>query len=340
MIEIVNPGPGTSVQDAGRGGFMRFGVSRSGAMDDWALAAANLLVGNARHKGALEAALTTPAIRFLDDTVFALTGGRCEALLDGAPVEMDTPIFARAGQQLAAAPIVLGCRTYLSFAGGLGLTPALGSVSCDARAGLGGLRPGEKLRRGDRLPVALPKDAAYLMGRRIPQGMGGYIMEGEKLLRVTDGPQRGALSPAGEEAFFSNEYAVLPESDRMGIRFSGAALAFNPGQDGNIITDALARGAVQVTGAGLPIVMMAQAQTTGGYAKPFWLIGADLRIAAQLRPGDRVRFAYVPLAAAQAELREREDAFARLEAHWGTKTMRVKVGQQAYKITVREVFSS
>ncbi|HWQ59494.1 MAG TPA: biotin-dependent carboxyltransferase family protein [Clostridia bacterium] len=338
MIEIVSPGPQTTVQDGGRRGYLRYGVSPSGAMDAFALALANILVGNARDEGALEATLVTPHIRFLDDTLFAATGGRCALSLDGAAVPMDAAVLARAGQTLAAAPVARGCRTYLAFAGGLGLEKMLGSVSCDKKAGLGGLGRGEKFVRGDCIPNAMPGEARAFAGRRLPEGMGDYLPQGSAALRVLPGPQPDALGNAGDEAFFSSEYTVLPESDRMGVRFSGAPLAFAPGRDGNIITDAVASGAIQITGAGLPILMMADAQTTGGYAKPFWLIAADLPLAAQLRPGDKARFIRCSMGEARAALLSRERALSRLEESWRARHFCVAVAGERYEISVTEVF--
>lgn len=340
MIELLLAGPLTTVQDAGRTGLMRFGVSRCGAMDAFALSLANLLVGNGRCEGAIEATLTTPCLRFADDTLFAVTGGRCTLTLDSRTIPMDTAVFATAGQTLAAAPIVKGCRTYLAFAGGLGLPKTLGSVSCDKKAGIGGLGGGEKLARGDQLANVMPHEARAYEGRTIPAGLYDCLTDGVAVLRVTDGPQSGALAEEGEKALFENAYIVLPESDRMGIRFSGAALRFAQGCDANIITDAVSPGALQITGSGLPILMMADAQTTGGYAKPAWVISADLPVAAQLRPGDKVRFERCTLEDARGLLLKREDALRRIEASWIPKVMRVQVGNYFYDISVYESFAT
>jgi len=337
VIEIVSPGPLATIQDAGRRGYLRFGVSLCGAADAFALALANILVGNARGAGAVEATLVTPRLRFLEDTVFAATGGRCSLSLDGERVPMDEAVPARAGQTLAQAPVTRGCRTYFAFAGGLNLPEALGSVSADRKAGIGGLGQGRKLARGDRLPNELPADAHELAGRRLSAEVCDYLPDGAATLRVLPGPQADALSAEGVEAFFSQEYAVLPESDRMGVRFAGRPAAFAGGQSGDIITDALMPGAIQITSAGQPILMMADAQTTGGYAKPFWLVSADLPKAAQLRPGDAVRFARCTMREAREDLLERERALARLERAWETRRFRVRAAGETYEISVREV---
>lgn len=340
MIEILSPGPMTTVQDGGRNGFMRYGVGNAGAMDALALAHANILVGNAMYEGALEATLMIPQLRFTCDTLFAITGGECAPQLDGEVVPVNAAVLARVGQTLASAPMTRGCRAYIAFAGGLGLKSGLGSVSCDKKAGIGGLGGGEKLKKGDVLPNAMPEEAKAFAGRKLPEGVQNYLPAGVATLRVCDGPQAGALSKEGEGTLFSMEYTVLPESDRMGVRFSGEKLAFAKGDDGNIITDALCAGALQITGAGLPILMMADAQTTGGYAKPFWVAVADLPVAAQLRPNDRVRFARCTVEEAQLALRVRAEELERLARSFQVKRMRVKVGEETYDISVSEVFSA
>ena len=338
MIEILSPGLMTTVQDGGRSGYMRFGVSRAGAMDAFALSLANVIVGNARDEGVLEATLTIPAIRFLDDTLFAVTGGRCELMLEGKSVPMDAAVCARAGQTLAAASIVKGCRAYIALAGGCGLEKKLGSVSCDFKAGIGGLGCGERLARGNRLANSMPGAARGYAGRALPAGLYDCLTDGRAVLRATPGPQAEVLDAGGERALFGNEYTVLPESDRMGIRFGGGALRFAQGFDGNIITDAVCAGAVQLTGSGLPILMMADAQTTGGYAKPAWVIGADLPVAAQLRPGDQVRFERCSVADAQAALAARESVLSSLAQKWRLRSMRVTVANQTYEISLYEAF--
>ncbi len=339
MIEILSPGPLTTVQDGGRSGYMRFGVSPSGAMDKFALAQANLLVGNEMGEGGLEATLLTPQLRFTEDTLFSATGGRCALSLDGEPVPMDAAVLARAGQTLFSAPVTRGCRTYFAFAGGLGLELALGSVSADKKAGVGGLGNGEKLTKGDVLPNRMPEIARLYAGRKLPEGACACLPNGPAALRTVEGPQSDALSEEGMRAFFENEYVVSPESDRMGIRFLGEKLAFAAGQDGNIVTDAVFSGAVQVTGAGLPILMTADAQTTGGYAKPAWVISVDLPVAAQLRPGDRVRFTRCSMEDAQREARGRAAWLSQIAEGWRTRKMHVKAAGRAYEISVTEVFS-
>lgn len=336
MIEILFPGPLSTVQDGGRNGYMRFGVSRAGAMDRLALSLANLLVGNEPDEGAVEATLAIPSLRFTEDTLFAVTGGRCALKLAGRDVPMDTAVRARAGETLACAVVVRGCRAYIAFAGGLGLQKTLGSLSCDKKAKIGGLGLGEKLACGDMLPNVMPEQARFLAGRTLPAGLYGALPEGAATLRVTAGPQAQALDAAGERALFSNEYAVLPESDRMGIRFSGPALSFASGCDGNIITDAVAAGAIQITGSGLPILMMADAQTSGGYTKPAWVISVDLPTAAQLRPGDKVRFVRCSVEDAQSALAERQNALKKLSEKWKIKHMNVKTGSKTYEIFLYE----
>ena len=340
MIGVLAPGALTLIEDGGRRGHMRCGVSRAGAMDRTALFHANMLVGNGETEGALEATLTTPELCFGDDALFAVTGGRCAPLLDGERVPMDTAVRARPGQTLSSSPVAPGCRAYFAFAGGLGLHGALGSVSCDKKAGIGGLGRGEALRRGDVLQNVMPRVSAALEGRKLPERASAYIADGAgvRALRVTDGPQAAALCARGRETLFSGIYTVAPESDRMGIRFTGTKLPTDGTAYAAMITDAVCPGAIQLPPSGLPILMMADAQTTGGYPKPMFLISADMDRAAQLRPGDKARFVYcTPDEAREALLlmrRERE----RVRAAFAPRRMRVYAAGQTYEISVTEVF--
>ena len=309
MIRIINPGPYSTIQDGGRRGWMRYGVSGCGAMDLLSLAAANLLVGNAPYEGAIEATMLPPSLHFTMDTLFAVTGARCALSLKTAggtrDIPEDTAVLAHSGDELVCAAATEGCRAYIAFAGGLTLLGALGSVSTDKKAGIGGIGGGAKLERGTCLLNVIPEGARALEGRRLPDGLCTVPPKnGPVTLRCTDGPQANAISPIGKRTLFGAEYAVSPESDRMGIRFLGEAIEHAEGADGNIITDAVRPGAVQIPANGLPILMCADCQTTGGYAKPIWVISADMPLAAQLRPGDTVRFAPVPVKEAEAALRE------------------------------------
>jgi biotin-dependent carboxylase-like uncharacterized protein len=291
-------GPMTSIQDAGRFGFQRYGVSASGAMDRLALACANALVGNAPGAAGIEFMLMGGTFEAEGGTArVALAGAPCSVTLDGQPVPAMTSVTLRPGQTLNVGAAQAGVYAYLAIAGGLALTPQLGSLSLQPRAAIGGV-DGRACRAGDRLPLILPE---------APDGpelaLDLLALDTEASVRVVLGPQSDYFTPEGIETFLTSAYAVSREADRMGYRLTGPRVAHARGF--NIVSDGIVTGSVQVPGSGEPIVMMADRQTTGGYPKLATVISADLRLVAQRRAGEEIRFAAVGIEEAQAAARER-----------------------------------
>jgi len=293
MITLVKAGLLATVQDLGRPGFRDSGMPVAGAMDRQAMACANLLVGNHPGAATVELTLVGGAWRFEEELLAAVAGADMGATLDGAPVAPWSSFLAQAGSQLLFKQARTGVRAYLAVRGGVDVPLVLGSRSTYTRAGVGGLM-GRALASGDRLPVgragghapapwALPPD-------EIPPTGGGAT------LRVLLGPQDDRFTAKGIATFLSGEYRVTPQNDRMGYRLEGPPIAMRGAAD--IITDPLVPGAVQVPGSGQPIVMGADAQTTGGYIKIATVIGPDLRLLGQARSGDLLRFARTTQAAA------------------------------------------
>jgi antagonist of KipI len=307
MISVVKAGLLASVQDLGRPGFRDSGMPLAGAMDRHALAIANLLVGNEPGAAAVELTMLGGTWRFEADALAALAGADMGASLDGAPVGPWSSFRARAGSQLAFRPAARGVRAYLAMRGGIDVPLVLGSRSTYTRAGVGGFL-GRALVTGDRLaveraegrapkPLALPAD-------EVPPCGGGAT------LRVLLGPQDDRFTAEGIATFLSSGYRVTPQNDRMGYRLEGPPIAMRDAPD--IITDPLVPGAVQVPGNGQPIVMAADAQTTGGYIKIATVIGPDLRLLAQARSGDLLRFAKTTQAAAVRAVRAERAELAEL----------------------------
>ena len=304
-LRVVAAGPMTSLQDAGRIGFQRYGVSPSGAMDGLALAAANVLVGNAPGAGAIEFMLLGGAFAVEDgEARVAVMGARCAVSVDGQGVPTATSIRLQAGQTLTVGPTREGVYAYLAVAGGFALAPDLGSLSLQARAGIGGI-DGRPLAAGDRLPLNLerPPDTADL-------ALDPVGLEPDAPVRVVLGPQDDHFTPDGLATFASATYTVTQEADRMGYRLGGPKIAHADGF--NIVSDGIVSGSVQVPGSGEPIVMMADRQTTGGYPKIATVVSADLRLLAQRRPGQTLRFAVVGMREAQELARARARAMASL----------------------------
>ncbi|MEI6225064.1 MAG: biotin-dependent carboxyltransferase family protein [Deltaproteobacteria bacterium] len=299
MIAVRKPGLLTTVQDAGRPGHRASGMPVAGAMDRLALAAANRLVGNGPGAAALEFTLVGGTFSFEEGAVAALAGAEMPATLDGAPVDAGAPFTAPAGSTLTLGVARRGVRAYLAVAGGIDVAPVLGSRSTYLRAAVGGFE-GRALRAGDRLPVGPPPArAAPRPSRPLP----GLPAPGSTVvLRVIPGPQDDRFAPEGIETLLAATWKVTTLNDRMGYRLDGPAVRLRDGAD--IVTDAVVPGAVQVSGDGKPMVLMADCQTTGGYAKPFTVIGPDLRLLAQARAGDGVRFAICTQEEAVAALAE------------------------------------
>jgi antagonist of KipI len=301
-IEVLDGGLLTTVQDTGRFGFQRYGVPVSGAMDPFALRAANRLAGNADGDAGLEMTLLGPRLRFLAPATIALAGADLGASLDGRPLPRWESLEVTEGATLAFSSALDGVRGYLAVGGGIDAPPVLGSRSTYTRARLGGLG-GRALTAGDLLPT--PGISPVIEGarRRLPlerQPVYGH----DHRLRVILGPQDDRFTSEGVSTFLRSAYTVTPQSDRMGCRLAGPKISHAAGAD--IVSDGSPLGAVQVAGDGVPIVLMADRGTAGGYAKIATVIGVDVGRLSQAAPGDTVRFEAVTLDEAIAALREQE----------------------------------
>lgn len=288
-IEVLDGGLLTTVQDGGRAGLRRLGISASGALDAAALAAANLTIGNDAGAAGLECTLVGPGLRFLATTRFALCGADLSAELQredlGAwPVPLGTAVLARAGSVLGFGQRRAGLRAYLAFSGGLELPVLLGSRSTDVKAGFGGLL-GRPLRAGDRLALGSCTQAA-----RAPEATPVAALDEDDLeLRVVPGPQDDQFPEAAREILLSAAYTLGSDSDRFGARLDGPRLV--PLGTGEIESDGLLPGCIQVPQDGRPIVVLGEGPTTGGYPKIATIVSADVPRLAQAVPGrTRLRF--------------------------------------------------
>jgi antagonist of KipI len=286
LLQLVRPGMLTTVQDLGRRGLGRFGVSPSGAMDPLALRVANRLAGNADGAAALE--LTGPGaeILFLAEARFALAGGDLGALLDGAPLPAIGAGVARPGQRLHFTARRQGARAVLAVAGGLDVPPVLGSAATDLGGGLGGIG-GKPLPRGQRLASRPPAEARPPSAPAALAAMLAAAHADPFLLRFVpdEDPDVPALTA---ERFRAACLRVSDRSNRTGYRFTGQPLPVAPAPAR--LSEPLADGTIQLPPDGLPILLMADRNTTGGYPRLGHLAAADRPKAAQLWPGDEVRF--------------------------------------------------
>ena len=295
---VLAPGLLTTVQDLGRPGLMRYGVTPGGALDRGALILGNRLVGNEPGEAALEVTLVGPRLRFTGAAVIAVTGADLGATRDGTVLPRWTPVAVAAGDEIEFRPRAddVGARAYLCVAGGLAIAPVMGSRSTDLFGGFGGWQ-GRALRAGDELPLGeAGQPAGTTLRRRLVASPPEH--DPDAPVRVVLGPQTERFTAEGSATFLGEEYTVSPRADRMGLRLTGPAIAHSRGAD--LISEGIAHGAVQVPGDGRPIVLLAGRQTVGGYPKIATAIGADLDGLGQRRPGDRVRFRAVEPAEARA----------------------------------------
>lgn len=289
-------GPATSIQDRGRFGWQRYGLASSGAADPLALAAANLLVGNPPDMAGIELALIGLTLQAVGGSArLALAGAPMQIAVEGKPVATHTSFLLEAGRTLRIGPATAGVYAILSVEGGLDIAPELGSRSLHARAAVGGLK-GRPLGTGSEVPLLCACPAAKGESQLEP-----LPLYPDRPLRVVLGPQDDYFTPEALQTFLNSEYAVTAQADRMGYRLAGPALSHTKGF--NIVSDGIVCGSVQVPGSGEPIIMLVDRQTTGGYPKIATVISQDLRVLAQRRPGDRIRFKAVTVEEAQATSR-------------------------------------
>jgi len=306
IIDVVDGGMLTTVQDLGRYGYQRYGVPTSGAMDLFSLRAANRLVGNPDEAACLEMTLVGPRLRFAAPALIAVTGADLGARLDGEAMPIWRSVLVEPGAELWFAGPGSGLRAYLAVAGAVDVPLVLGSRSTYTRSKLGGLE-GRTLRAGDALHVASERPVLLGVTLHLPAAH-RPVCGHAHALRVVLGPQDDRFTDAGVETFLSSTYTVAPQSDRMGYRLSGPRIEHLRGPD--IVSDGTPFGAVQVAGDGVPIVLLADRGTAGGYTKIATVIGPDIPKLAQAVPGDTVRFESVGLDDAYAAVREQEDRLA------------------------------
>jgi biotin-dependent carboxylase-like uncharacterized protein len=279
VIEVIDPGPLTTVQDLGRPGHAHLGVARSGAADRPALRLANRLVGNPEERAALESTLRGPRLRFHTAAIFALTGAPTKARLDGRELAMNHAVRAHADSHLDVGTASAGLRTYVAFAGGLDVPQVLGSSSTDV---LGGLGP-PPLRTGDLLALHPPCGLPPAIDA-VPVTAPSTHAE----LSLLRGPRDDWFAPAAWATLGRETYVVQADSNRVGIRLSGAPLKRRTMRE--LRSEGMVAGALQVPPSGQPILLLADHPPTGGYPVIGVVTERDLAAAAQLRPGATVRF--------------------------------------------------
>ena len=330
VIEVLLPGLLTNVQDLGREGFGPMGVSPSGAADPIALRIGNRLVDNAEGAAGLEMTLLGGAFQFHGECRAALTGSDFGAILEGVAIPCWTSFEIKPGQTLRLGPTRSGARCYLCVQGGIQVKSFLGSASTHLLSGLGG-HEGRALRKGDVLKIGVAPEAGQERALRSASSRGSAhdsnharrvspraleLLAPRKVLRATPGPQSHWFPKPAQKVFFGSAYRVTEEANRMGLRLEGAALPEGAHGDasgkarGEMVSEGVSLGAIQIAAGGLPIILFVEQQTTGGYAKIANVISADLHTLGQLRPRDEIRFERVSFDTARNLLFEQEKLLA------------------------------
>jgi biotin-dependent carboxylase-like uncharacterized protein len=306
-IVVERAGLYTSIQDAGRTGYRRFGIPVSGALDLTSLALANALVGNLPGSAALECRFLGPRIRMVEgQCVVAVVGAdaTCHVLRDGNKISIapNRSVLLRADDVFDVGPLRNSSTAYLAISGGFDIAPCLGSLSTYAKAGMGGI-DGAIITDG----VALQLNTAAA-----PQLHETILTIAPDLtppaaIRVILGPQDDYFTAPAIQTFLSAEWTVSQHADRMGQRLDGPMLEHSKGY--NITSDGIVSGAIQVPGTGRPIILLADAQTSGGYPKIAAVISADLPAIGRMGPGHTLKFEAISGAEAVAIARQRQDEF-------------------------------
>jgi biotin-dependent carboxylase-like uncharacterized protein len=281
-LVVVRAGALTLVEDAGRPGHAHLAVPRSGALDRGALAEANRLVGNEPGRPGLETTLTGVALRATAPAVVAVAGAPAALTVDGRPVPMSQPVAVPAGAVLDVGTARAGLRSYVAVDGGIALEPVLGSCSTDVLSGLGP----PPLRAGDVLPLGAP--SAVSPPAESGPGPVRAHQEGPLVLAITPGPRADWFTAAALATLVSGRYQASKDSNRIALRLDGPALT--RAVPGELPSEGLVLGAVQVPADGQPLVFLADHPTTGGYPVIAVVDESDVDACAQVRPGDEVRF--------------------------------------------------
>lgn len=323
-VQVLRPGMLSTLQDLGRLGQQHLGIVPGGAMDTVAHRLANALVGNDLREASLEITLLGPELIFHEETLIALSGARFDALLDGQPLALDRPVLVPAGARLKMRQALSGARGYLAVAGGFPVAPVLGSRSTYLPAGFGGWQ-GRALVAGDCLDlhpdvkdISLARfEKLDVRGaeRSVRWSAPSMTLPVRQSITVAalPGMHFGWFTEQAQSDIFEATWKVLAESNRIGFRLTGPELKRE--KTGDIISGPTCLGTVQVPAGGLPIVLMADHQTTGGYAKILEVVSADSASLAQLAPGGSLRFERCSLEeASQRRRRAQADLMTKITA--------------------------
>lgn len=292
MLEIISPGMLSTIQDLGRFGVMKNGFTQSGAMDSYSMKIANKLCGNDLNAPVIEMTMMGITARFTESHIFAISGGQFDITLNNKKIRTNKAYQASANDLISIKTSKTGMRCYLAINGGFDVPLFMGSASTNLKICIGGFE-GRKLKAKDVLKTGSPSQVNNLEKREIDENQYTKLTN----IRVVLGPQDDMFTKSDIAFFTKQQYTVTPELDRMGIRLNGIALKGKEKLE--IISDGITFGSIQITRSGMPIVLMADHQTTGGYAKIATVISTDLPKLAQVKPYDKICFEAIDIKQAE-----------------------------------------
>ncbi len=327
MIKFISSGLNTSIQDKGRFGYKRFGITNSGAMDDISLRIVNKLVGNRDFESAIEFTLMGPVIEFKKEAIVAVGGGEVEVKIDGKNFPMWKALYIKKGSILFFGEMKSGLRGYIAIQGGLNIKDNLGSKSFDERGGLG-----LKIEDGTEIEIQDMADKSVI-GREIEKN---FLPCFDGTIRVITGPDRENFTEKSYNLFFSTDWKISHESNRMGIRLKGGRIEHSE-KGANIESQGIVEGTIQVPPSGEPIILMKEHQTTGGYARIGVIVTCDLYKIAQRRPGESAKFKETTIKEAIQALREREKWLRGIKFKREGRRFIMIINGQRYRVEVERV---
>ena len=292
MIEIISAGMLSTIQDLGRFSVMKDGFTQSGVMDAYSTKIANKLCKNDVNAPVIEMTMLGITAKFTDEHIFAISGGIFDISLNNKPIRTNKAYIAKDGDILSIKSAKQGLRCYLAVAGGFDVPLFMGSAATNLKIKVGGFN-GRKLKSGDILKIGKADKIKNIEKRELPENIYNNTVK----VRVVLGPQDDMFSENDLLLFSKQQYTVTSDLDRMGIRLWGIALRGKEKLE--IISDAITFGSIQITNSGMPIILMADHQTTGGYAKIATVISADLPKLAQVKPKDKISFEIIDIDTAE-----------------------------------------
>ena len=296
-IRVLKGGMLTTVQDLGRTGYQSQGFSVAGVMDVRSFKIANLLLDNPENEPVLEFTLIGPTLEFTSATIIAITGGDFQPTVNGEPVPMYTALYMNKGDILKFQSARTGSRGYIAFSSYLDVPVVMGSRCTNLKSKMGGFK-GRKLQTGDYMNFRIKRRyLPYFLSRKLELPDAAEFEKDETVLRVVMGPQDNLFSKQGVETFLNSEYTVTSDFDRMGCRLEGPYIA--PKKASDIISDGIAFGSIQVPAHGKPIILLADRQTTGGYAKIATVASVDIPKLVQRKTDHKIRFQAITVQEAQ-----------------------------------------